>query len=189
MGKDCFKILKFFAGLMFFFSAAGVFAAIEGSDTVNVEMKNFIKPQYDEKTHLLQYVLTGDYAKTEGAIIRVTNAKIEFIGADGKSVTAILTSPEIFYNQSTQFINGNQPIHLRSEGFDADGVGFDASQISESLHLRKDVKLNIRSFDQSSYSFAIDSKNADTQRSSDSEKAKDTAAASNSSTSNIGADK
>ena len=46
-------------------------------------------------------------------------------------------------------------------------MGFDASQVSDSLHLRKDVKLVIRSFDQSGYSFALDSSKPDTQRSVD----------------------
>lgn len=168
MGKYTSKILKYVLISLAVMLANFSFAGIEGNDSINVEMKNFIKPQYDEKTHTLEYVLMGDYAKTEGALIRITNARIEFIGADGKSVTGILTSPEIFYNQSTQFISGNQPIHFRSDGFDADGVGFDASQVSDSLHLRKDVKLVIRSFDQSAYSFALDSKKTDTQRSVDS---------------------
>lgn len=168
MGKYNSKILKHLILLIFMLVLTPSFAGIEGNDSVNVEMKNFIKPQYNEKTHLLEYVLTGDFARTEGALIRVTNARIEFIGADGRSVTGILTSPEIFYNQSTQFINGNQPIHFRSEGFDADGIGFDASQVSDSLHIRKDVKLVIRSFDQSGYSFALNSGKTDTQRSVDS---------------------
>ena len=153
--------------MLFVFVVNFAYAGIEGNESVNVEMKNFIKPQYNEKTHMLEYILMGDSARTEGALIRVSDATIKFIGADGKSVTGVLSSPEIFYNQSTRFISGNQPIHFRSEGFDADGVGFDASQVSDSLHLRKDVKLVIRSFDQSGYSFALDSSKPDTQRSVD----------------------
>lgn len=146
----------------------GVFAALEGSDTVNIEMKDFIKPQYDQNTHLLQYILFGEYAKTEGAIIRVTNAKIDFFGEDGKTVTAILKSPEIFYNQTTEFISGNKPIHYRAEGFDADGVGFDASMISESLHVRKDVTLIIKSFDETNPSIDFNPGKLDSQRDLDS---------------------
>lgn len=167
MERNSSKILKYGTLFLFVFSAYCSFAGISGNESVNVEMKNFIKPQYNEKTHLLEYVLTGAFARTEGALIRITDAKIEFVGAAGNNVTGVLTSPEIFYNQSTQFISGNQPIHFRSDGFDADGIGFDASQVSDSLHIRKDVKLTIRSFDQTGYSFAMAPGKTDTERNSD----------------------
>ena len=150
---------------LFLFVNSNLMAGLEGSDTINIQMKDFIQPQYDQTTRLLQYILYGDYAVTEGAVIKVTNARIDFMGPDGKTVTATLSTPELFYNQTTGFISGNKALHYTSEGFDADGVGFDASKISELLHVRKDVKLLIKSYDESqnTISFGLGDNYSETQ--------------------------
>ena len=168
MGRNSFKILKLSLLLLFILKSVNLLAVIEGSDTVNIEMKDFIMPQYDPNTHLLKYILYGEYSKTEGSIIRVINARIEFFGVDGSTITAILTSPEMFYNQSTGFISGNKSLKYKSEGFDADGIGFDASMASESLHVRKDVTLVVKSFDESGTSIDFNQGKLDSQRDLDS---------------------
>lgn len=131
-----------------------VYTVSNGED-ITASMRNFVKPQYNEKTHLLEYVLTGTDAKTEGSIIEISNARIEIIGADGKTVKAVLTTPLAFYNQNTQFITGEKFIKFESLSFDADGVGFDASQVAQTLHIRKNVKLVIKSTEDIKSQFAV----------------------------------
>ena len=132
------------------------FYTVSNADDFTASMRNFVKPHYNEKTHLLEHVLTGTNAKkTEGAVIEITNARIELIGEDGKTVRAVLTTPVAFYNQTTQFITGDQAIKFESLSFDADGIGFDASQIAETLHIRKNVKLVIKSTKDIKSQFAL----------------------------------
>lgn len=131
------------------------FYTVSKAEDVTASMRNFVKPQYNEKTHLLEYVITGTDAKTEGGVIEIINARIEIIGADGKTVRAVLTSPIAFYNQTTQFITGDQSIKFESLSFDADGIGFDASQAAQTLHIRKNVKLVVKSTEDIKSQFAI----------------------------------
>jgi len=130
-------------------------SAVSKVEDIAASMKSFVKPQYNEKTHLLEYVLTGTDAKTECGIIEINNARMEIIGADGKTVKGVLTTPVAFYNQSTQVITGDQAIKFESLSFDAEGIGFDASQIAQTLHIRKNVKLVIKSTEDIKSQFAI----------------------------------
>ena len=131
------------------------FHTLSKADDITASMRNFVKPHYNEKTHLLEYVLTGTDAKTEGGVIEIINARIEIIGADGKTVRAVLTTPIAFYNQTTQFITGDQAIKFESLSFDADGIGFDASQAGQTLHIRKNVKLIVKSTEDIKSQFAL----------------------------------
>ena len=131
------------------------FCAVSNVGDITASMRSFVKPQYNEKTLLLEYVLTGTDAKTEGGVIEINNARIEIIGADGKTIRGVLTTPVAFYNQTTQFIKGDKAIKFESLSFDADGIGFDASQIAQTLHIRKNVKLVIKSTEDLKSQFAI----------------------------------
>ena len=131
------------------------FYSVGKAEDITASMRNFVKPQYNDKTHLLEYVLTGTDASMEGGIIEITNARIEIIGVDGKTVRAVITTPVAFYNQATQFITGDKFIKFESLSFDADGVGFDVSQIAQTLHIRKNMKLVIKSTEDIKSQFAV----------------------------------
>jgi hypothetical protein len=155
---------------------AAIFARMPGrAEIYTASTKNFVKPQYNDKTHLLEYVITGTNAKTEGNVMEITDARIEIIGDDGKTVRGVISTPLAFYNQATQFISGDKPIKFESLSFDASGVGFDASQAVQTLHIRKNVKLVIKSGEDIKSQFAISKGlEKDSEKASDTDKKTDT---------------
>ena len=88
------------------------------------------------------------------------------IGQDGHTITGVLTTPEAVYNRVTKFISGNGNIEFESLQCTAKGVGFDMSQLSKTLHIRKDVRLNLKTTE------GVDSMSAVTAK-TDSDKKKD----------------
>lgn len=152
------------------------FYTISNAEDITASMRNFVKPHYNEKTHLLEYVLTGTDAKREGGLIQIINARIQIIGADGKTVKAVLTTPVAFYNETTHFMSGDQTIKLESLCFDADGIGFDASQAARTLHIKRNVKLVIKSTEEDiKLQFAIGKEfSEDTKKISDTDVKPDT---------------
>ena len=125
------------------FSFSSAIAEVNG--LTNMSMKDFVSPKYSETTKKLQYILTGKRAQTVGAFLKITDARIDVIGKYGKKVTSIVTTPEAFYNQETQIIKGDKPIHYQSLGTVIDGVGFDCNMKTQLLHIRNNVKMLITS--------------------------------------------
>ncbi|MCP4180073.1 MAG: LPS export ABC transporter periplasmic protein LptC [bacterium] len=118
--------------------------AADESGLMNANLMNFMTPQYNKKTQKLECIITGTDAKTVGSAYLLSNVVLKLIGKDGKSIQAVITTPKALYNQATGFISGNKWIKLQALEYDAQGVGFDASQITETLHIRNDVKLTIK---------------------------------------------
>jgi hypothetical protein len=131
--------------ILFLSSLSSVIA--DDNDFKNVTMKRFVSPKYNEKTNKLEYILTGKNAQTIGAFIKITDAKIEMIGKLGKRITSVITSPEAFFNRSTQIVRGDKPIHYQSLTANIDGIGFDCNMKTQLLHVRNNVKMLITSTD------------------------------------------
>ncbi len=118
---------------------------LAGSAFENVSMKKFTSPKYNEETHKLEYIVTGSNAKTIGAYIKMTNVKIEMIGSMGESIDSVITTPEAFYNRTSQLVKGDKPIHYQSLAANIDGIGFDCNMKTQLFHIRKNVKMLITS--------------------------------------------
>ena len=122
-------------------------AIVAATGFENVSMKSFISPKYNEKTSSLEYILHGKNAQTIGAFIKISDVKIKMIANDGKSITSVITTPEAFFNRSTEIIKGDKPIHYQSLGADIDGIGFDCNMKTQFFHIRENVKMLITSTD------------------------------------------
>ena len=120
-------------------------ATAEDSGFENVSMKKFISPKYNEKTHKLEYIMTGSDAQTIGAFIKITNARIEMVDKNGKTITSVITTPEAFFNRATEIIRGDKPIHYQSLAMTIDGIGFDSNMKTQLFHIRKNVEMLITS--------------------------------------------
>ena len=120
-------------------------ALADESGFKNVSMKEFTSPKYNEKTHKLEYILTGKDANTIGAFIKINDANIKIIGKDGETITSVITTPEAFFNRATQIIKGDKPIRYQSLTATIDGIGFDCNMKTQLFHVRKNVKVLITS--------------------------------------------
>jgi hypothetical protein len=154
---------KLYVKLLFvsiFLLFAGIIEAADDSGVMNANLMNFLTPQYNKKTQKLECIITGTNAKTVGSGYLLSNVVLKLIGKDGKSIQAVITTPSALYDKATGFISGDKWIKLESLEYDAQGVGFDASQITGTLHIRKDVKLTIKnSSGKSSFNMGIGSPN------------------------------
>jgi hypothetical protein len=139
----CFLTLSSILSLFSFSSAAA-----ESEEFEKVTMKKFISPKFNAKATKLEYLISGKNARTIGAFVKIDDAKIEMISEDGKNVTSVVTTPEAFYNRTTEKIKGDKPIHYQSLTAIIDGVGFDSDLKKKFLHIRRNVKMLITSMDE-----------------------------------------
>lgn len=132
--------------LLLIFSLFSVSFSIKAkkSPLLKGTLKNFITPKYNEKTNKLEYILSGKNAESVGSFIKIDDVRLEIIGEDGKSVEAIIETPEAYYDRAADFVKGDKKIKFKSLQFDAKGVGFSISQNTEKIHIRNDVKLILK---------------------------------------------
>jgi len=116
----------------------------DSSAVLSGAMVDFTKPFYNPKTNQLEYIITGKDAKIDGAVYKIYGVKIQIIGDDGKAVVRVISTPEAEYNQATGFISGDKKITFESLECDATGIGFDANQVLETIHIRNDVKIILK---------------------------------------------
>jgi hypothetical protein len=139
-------------GLAGLFMAAQAATAADRDTTVIVE--DFKYPQYN-KDGQVEFILHGSRARKAGIQTNIEEARLEWVeelpgsgtgtAADRKfRVVGTVTTPTALYDESTNIITGEQEIHYRSTGMDADGVGFDANQKLQTLHVRSKVKVLLR---------------------------------------------
>ncbi|HJO92128.1 MAG TPA: hypothetical protein QF753_01900 [Victivallales bacterium] len=135
--------VKLFFTYIFLFFALTVKAADE-SGVMDANLLTFHTPQFNKKTNKLEAIISGTDAETVGSGYRLHNVVLQLIGKDGKSIEAVITTPIALYNQATGFISGDKWIKLKSLEYEAQGIGFDASQATDTLHIRSHVKLTIK---------------------------------------------
>ncbi len=126
----CFSLL--FAGV------------VSGEDETSVVLKKFKLPEYNNDTGNLDYIIYGDEAQNIGIIVNLKMLKIEWIGKDVGEIKGIVTTPSGIYDRSTKIIRGDEEVHFRSAAMDVDGVGFDADQKSQTIHIRTKTKVILR---------------------------------------------
>jgi len=111
-----------------------------------VVVKNFKTAEYNEKNNRLEYVLSGKNARTEGIRVNLQDVKLELIDEkDGKTVKAVVTSPEAVYDRARKSISGDTRVTLKADNVVAEGIGFDAGGIGQNIHIRRDVKVVVNS--------------------------------------------
>ena len=77
--------------------------------------------------------------------IELEHLKVEWVGKDQNDIKGTVTTTKGVYDRSTKIIQGEEEVHFRSAGMDVDGVGFDADQKKETIHIRSKVKVILRS--------------------------------------------
>ncbi len=115
------------------------------NELTGVVVKNFKKPDYSEKTGKLSYILYGENAKTVGAIVKMQKVRLEFMESDEKTVKGIIISPEADYDRAAKLVKGDCEVQYQAPTIDARGLGFDADEKRQIVHIRKDVKVTIHS--------------------------------------------
>ena len=135
--KKIFKITLFSLSL----AICGTVLADGASQLQDAELKTFMVPKYNLETKKLEYILTGKDAETVGTLVKIVDAKLEVLGKDGKSIDIVITTPEAFYDRVADTVKGDKDVHYRSLQMDADGVGFNVSNLNKTIHIEKDVKM------------------------------------------------
>jgi len=118
-------------------------AAAENDET-SVILKVFKLPEYNKDTGALDYIVYGQEANNVGVIVNLKQLKVDWIGKDIKDVKGTVTTPSGIYDRSTKIIRGDEEVHFRSDAMNVDGVGFDADQKKQTIHIRSKVKVILR---------------------------------------------
>ena len=123
---------------LFFYNAAA------GNGETSVILYDFKLPEYNKDTGDLDCIIYGRKAQTMDVRIDLEQLKIEWVGKDQNDIKGTVTTTKGVYDRSTKIIQGDEEVHFRSESMDVDGVGFDADQKNETIHIRSKVKVILR---------------------------------------------
>ena len=118
--------------------------AVAGNVETSVILYDFKLPEYNKETGDLDCIIYGQKAQTMDVRINLDQLKIEWVGKDQNDIKGTVTTTKGVYDRSTKVIQGDEEVHFRSAGMDVDGVGFDADQKKESIHIRSKVKVILR---------------------------------------------
>lgn len=165
------KIINISIMTVILFAAAWLRAEKDNSSAAFTDFK---LPQYDEKGKLMFILYgksghaVGINVELENVLVDLIRSSVrdidtvkDFSGltlypintptvdvvkfwADKLHCEALIWSPSAVFDRSTNIIRGNDKVMFRSPALDIDGVGFDAESASKSIHLRKNVKVVIR---------------------------------------------
>ncbi|NOY75180.1 MAG: hypothetical protein GXP32_05240 [Kiritimatiellaeota bacterium] len=102
-------------------------------------------PVYQNDSPVPVAILYADEAKPIGINFELKGVKLDWIGVSVSDVKGVVTTPSAVYDRSTNLISGNKWIKYRSKEMDLDGIGFDIDQAAQTIHLRSEVKVTIKS--------------------------------------------
>ncbi len=140
MGRCNAKIF----GLTFALLLATLLARAAEIEDANVILNDFKLPEYNKDSKELEFIISGEKAKTVGIEVELENVKIEWVDKDIRKIKATITSPEAVYHRASKVVKGDKEVHFRSLEMDADGVGFDADYEKQTIHIRKEVKVTLK---------------------------------------------
>jgi len=118
--------------------------AVAGSEETSVILKIFKLPEYNKDSGDLEYIVYGQEANNVGVVVNLKLLKVDWIGRDIKDIKGTVTTPSGIYDRATKIIRGDEEVHFRSDVMDVDGVGFDADQKNQTIHIRSRVKVILR---------------------------------------------
>ncbi len=140
-GKISFLMVLVSCASCVFFLFSGAEA---GNDETSVLLTKFKLPEYNKETGNLDYIIYGQEAQNVGVIVNLKQLKVDWIGKSIKDIKGIVTTPSGVYDRSTKIIRGEEEVHFRSATMDVDGIGFDADQQNQTIHIRSNVKVILR---------------------------------------------
>ena len=170
------KPVNFFIGILWALLAAFPLHGAETTDMANARLSDFKLPQYNEagKLVFILYGKSGYAAGIniflENVLINLVQSNIKDIDAvrdlqhldvyplgspaatitkfwaDKSYCAALIYTSSAVYDRSTKTIKGDKDIHFRSQFLDIDGKGFDTDYNSKTIHIRKNVRIEIRQF-------------------------------------------
>jgi hypothetical protein len=117
---------------------------VAGNGENSVILYDFKLPEYNKDTGDLDCIIYGQKAQTMDVRIDLDQLKIEWVGKNQNDIKGTVTTTKGVYDRSTKIIQGDEDVHFRSAGMDVDGVGFDADQKKETIHIRSKVKVILR---------------------------------------------
>ncbi len=159
--------------MLLMLAAAGVVRG--ESDSASAKLSDFKLPQYDKDGKLifilygkggnsaginifLEKVLIDlvqsnikdidtvkDFQNLEIYGLEEPTANIIKFWAGKPHSAAVITTPSAIFDRSTQTVKGDREIHFRSSFLDIDGEGFDGDHQAKTLHIRKNVRMVVRS--------------------------------------------
>ncbi|MFA6566793.1 MAG: LPS export ABC transporter periplasmic protein LptC [Victivallales bacterium] len=118
--------------------------AVAGNGETSVILYDFKLPEYNKDTGELDCIIYGQKAQTMDVRIELEQLKVEWVGKDQNDIKGAVTTTKGVYDRSSKIIQGDEEVHFRSAGMDVDGVGFDADQKRETIHIRSKVKVILR---------------------------------------------
>ena len=134
-----YLIILVLSGIFLFF-----YDAVAGNGETSVILYDFKLPEYNKDTGDLDCIIYGQKAQTMDVRIDLDQLKVEWVGKDQNDIKGTVTTTKGVYDRSTKIIQGDEEVHFRSSGMDVDGVGFDADQKKETIHIRSKVKVILR---------------------------------------------
>jgi hypothetical protein len=134
-----YLIILVLSGIFLFF-----YNALAGNGETSVVLYDFKMPEYNKETGDLDCIIYGQKAQTMDVRVELEQLKIEWVGKDQDDIKGTVTTPKGIYDRSTKIIQGDEEVHFRSASMDVDGIGFDADQKRETIHIRSKVKVLLR---------------------------------------------
>lgn len=145
--KNIYKIIKILCCIFLLFMVFCIYAANENGlgDAI---LKTFKSPMYNDETHKLEYILTGENVRTSDNLINLEDVRLEILADDGVTVQSVITTPMATYDRTNDYLSGDQKVFYQALPFDASGLGFDFSKKTKNIHIRKDVTVIIKDQEQ-----------------------------------------
>ena len=84
------------------------------------------------------------WAQTAAIFVNLEQVKVEWMEKETDKIRAVITTPVAVFERSTKIIRGDEEVHFRSGEMDADGIGFDADQEKQTIHIRSKVKVLLK---------------------------------------------
>jgi len=165
------KLVKFSILLLLL---TGTFMVRGESDTTSAKLSDFKLPQYDKegklifilygkggnsaginiflenvlidlvKSNIKDIDLVKDFQDLKIYPLQESTSNIIAFWKDKPHCTAIITAPLAVFDRSSRTVKGDREIKFRSLFLDIDGEGFDGDYDSKTLHIRKNVRMTVR---------------------------------------------
>lgn len=120
--------------------AFAVFPAMAQNELGEVTIENFRTAEFNEKSGKPEFILYGKEARSEGVLVHMRDVRVELLGEDGKTLKAVITTPEADYDRADKVVRGKREVKCVASNLRAEGVGFDAREKTQMVHIRGQVK-------------------------------------------------
>jgi len=118
--------------------------AMAREDAAKISADGIRVPIYQGDSDVPAAILSAEHARPIGTRFELKGVRLEWLGVSVSDIKGVVTTPTAVYDRSTKKVDGNEWVKYRSEPMDLDGVGFDIDQIKQVIHIRSQVRVEIK---------------------------------------------